>query len=58
MAGETPATCHGAVRFFVTKAYINISAKGFPGDSVIKNLLANAGDRGSISGLERPLEKE
>ena len=27
---------------------------GFPGDSVVKNLLANAGDRGSIPDLARP----
>ena len=26
---------------------------GFPGDSVVKNLYASAGDMGSISGLER-----
>ena len=26
---------------------------GFPGDSVVKNLYANAGDVGSISGLGR-----
>ena len=27
--------------------------KGFPGDSVVKNLLANAGDTGLIPGLKR-----
>ena len=38
--------------------------KGFPGGAVIKNLPANAGNMGSISGSERsmgqedPLEKE
>ena len=31
---------------------------GFPGGSVVKNLLANAGDAGSIPGLGRSLEKE
>ena len=31
---------------------------GFPGDSAIKNLPANAGDIGSIPGWEDPLEKE
>ena len=34
---------------------------GFPGDTVVKNLPANAGetgDAGSIPGLESPLEKE
>ena len=31
---------------------------GFPGGSVVKNLPANAGDPGSILGLENPLEKE
>ena len=33
-------------------AYI-ILLKGFPGGSVIKNLLANVGDAGSIPELER-----
>ena len=28
--------------------------KGFPGDSVVKNLPSNAGDTGSIPDLERP----
>ena len=38
--------------------------KGFPGGTVVKNLPANAGNMGSISGSERsmgqedPLEKE
>ena len=32
--------------------YINMSW-GFPGGSVVKNLPANAGDAGSIPGLER-----
>ena len=31
---------------------------GFSGGSVVKNLLANAGDTGSIPGLEEPLEEE
>ena len=31
---------------------------GFPGDSVVKNVPANAGDMGSIPGLGRSLEKE
>ena len=31
---------------------------GFPGDSVVKNLLANAGDAGLILGQEDPLEKK
>ena len=31
---------------------------GFPGGSVVKDLLANAGDVGSIPGWEDPLEKE
>ena len=31
---------------------------GFPGDSVVKNLLANAGNTGSIPGSEDPLEEE
>ena len=34
----------------------NLTIMGFPGGSVVKNPLANAGDEGSISGL--PLEKE
>jgi len=33
------------------------NVQGFPGDSVIKTLPANAGYRDSISGLEDPLEK-
>ena len=32
--------------------------RGFPDDSVIKNLLANAGDTSSIPGSGRLLEKE
>ena len=36
--------------------YVCIYVQGFPGDSVIKNLPANAGYRDSISGLEDPLE--
>ena len=32
--------------------------RGFTDDSVIKNLLANAGDTSSIPGSGRPLEKE
>ena len=31
---------------------------GFPGDSVVKNLPANAGDMGLSPGLEDTLEKE
>ena len=31
---------------------------GFPGGSVVKNLCANAGDVGSITGSERSPEKE
>ena len=34
------------------------SVLGFPGDSVVKTLPANAGDMGLIPGLEDPLEKE
>ena len=30
---------------------------GFPGDSMVKNLPAHAGDTGLIPGLEDPLEK-
>ena len=33
-------------------------SQGFPGDSVVKDLPANAGDAGLIPGLGRPLEKE
>ena len=32
--------------------------KGFPGDSVVKNLSASAGDTGSILSWEDPLEKQ
>ena len=35
-----------------------LMGKGFPGGSVVKNLLAHAGDGGSIPGQEDPLEKE
>ena len=34
------------------------SYRSYPGDSVVKNPPANAGDSGSIPGLGRPLEKE
>ena len=30
-----------------------MSSKGFPGGSVVKNIPANAGDAGSVSGLGR-----
>ena len=33
-------------------------SQGFPGDSVVKNLPASAGDVGSIPGWEDDLEKE
>ena len=33
---------------------INKGGQGFPGGSVVKNLPADAGDRGSIPGLGRP----
>ena len=35
-----------------------VSLQGFPDDSVVKNLPANAGDSGSIPGLEDPLEEK
>ena len=36
--------------------FINVyEIKGFPGNSVVKNLLANALDGGSVSGLGRSL---
>ena len=38
---------------------LNLKEKvGFPGSTVVKNLPANAGDAGSISGWEDPLKKE
>ena len=33
-------------------------SQGFPGSSMVKNLLANAGDTGSIPGWGRSLEEE
>ena len=33
---------------------IRVANGGFPGGSVVKNLPANAGDKGSIFGLGRP----
>ena len=34
--------------------WVNLmSSKGFPGGSVVKNIPANAGDAGSVSGLGR-----
>ena len=43
-----------SVNFFckVTQLYIYIRIYGFPGDSVVKNLPANAGDAGSDPGWE------
>ena len=38
--------------------YIKYIQYGFPGDSVVKNLPANAGDISSSPGQEHPLEKE
>ena len=39
--------------------YIEVTCSlGFPGDSVVKNPPANAGDTGSTPGLERPTEDE
>ena len=35
------------------KAYSRKEVEDFPGDSVVKNLPANAGDMGSIPGLGR-----
>ena len=40
------------------KAMYLYRGMGFPGCSTVKNLPANAGDLGSIPGLEDPLEKE
>ena len=40
---------------------VRVKGKGFPGGSVVKNWPANegdAGDAGSVSGLEDPLEEE
>ena len=36
----------------------NVYYMVFPGGSVVKNLPANAGDVGSIPGLEDPMEEE
>ena len=33
--------------------WLSNKMRGFPGGSLVKNLLANAGDTGSIPGLER-----
>ena len=38
--------------------YTHTHIPGFPGNSVVKNLPANAGDAGSIPGQEELLEKE
>ena len=35
-----------------------MEGRGFPGDAVVKNPPANAGDTGSIPGSEDPLEKK
>ena len=43
----------GALFLFWSKLQV-----GFPGDSVLQNLLASARDVGLIPGLKRPLEKE
>ena len=53
-----PLICQCFIKLM--KDYIAILKwpRGFPGDSVVKNLPANAGDMGSILGQEDPLEKE
>ena len=42
----------------VTKSRTQLSDFTFPGDSVVKNLPANAGDANLIPGWERSLEKK
>ena len=37
---------------------VPLSQMGFPGNSVVKNPPASAGDTGLITGLEDPLEEE
>ena len=39
--------------WFVFKRHFKRLAGGFPADSVVKNLPANVGDMGSITGLGR-----
>ena len=39
--------------WFVFKRHLKRLAGGFPADSVVKNLPANVGDMGSITGLGR-----
>ena len=45
-------------RYVERNCMLLIFLLGFPGDSVVKNLLASAGNTGSIPGSEDPLEEE
>ena len=42
---------------FLIFHFLPASGKGFPGGTVVKNSPANAGDMGSVLGLERSLRK-
>ena len=41
---------NNSIKYLITSIYTH---RGFPDDSVVKNLPANAGDMGLILGLER-----
>ena len=54
----SPSICHDDGTGCHDLCFLNVEfnlrqLKGFPGDSVVKNLPANAGDMGSIPDLER-----
>ena len=55
----SPSICHDDGTGCHDLCFLNVQfnlrqLKGFPGDSVVKNLPSNAGDTGSIPDLERP----
>ena len=54
MPGRHPGHCEEGPYIIHTKSVSSISVvQGFPGDAVVKNPPANAGDTGSSPGPER-----
>ena len=44
-----------SIKLSPSNARVSVHKWNFPGDSVVKNLLTNAGDMGSVPGLGRSL---
>ena len=44
-----------SIKLSPSNARVSVHKWTFPGDSVVKNLLTNAGDMGSVPGLGRSL---